>query len=210
MRIGSVTKTFTGTAVLQLLDDGLVELDKPISHYLSGIPDGDHITVRQMLQMRSGLYNYSEDINFNVSLDANPQRLGTIPELLDIAYAHPSYFPPGSGFHYSNTNSLLLGLLVKKLRGELLGKVFERRIFNPLGMHHTTSPDLDDSSIPQPHPRGYMYTNMGTLPPACDAETIGRHDATNARPSWTWAAGGAISNLHDMAIWRELLPRVRC
>ena len=206
MRVGSVTKTFTGTAVLQLVDEGAIGLDDPISQYLSGVPNGESITIRQLLQMTSGLYNYSEDVQFNAALDADPHRIWSLAELLDIAYSHPPYFPPGSGFHYSNTNSLLLGLLVEKVTGIPLGQELYRRIFKPLGMNHTYLPDLDDSSIPLPHPRGYMYgTNVGTLPPQCDAEAVGRHDVTDASPSWGWAAGSAISTLHDLTIWARAL-----
>jgi len=83
MRIGSITKTFTGTVVLQLVDEGWLGLDDPISRHLTGVPNGDNITIRQLLNMTSGLYNYSEDLAFNESLDADPERVWTPEELLE-------------------------------------------------------------------------------------------------------------------------------
>jgi D-alanyl-D-alanine carboxypeptidase len=207
MRIGSITKTFTGTAVLQLVDEGKVKLDSPIAVYLSGVPNGGAITVRQLLQMRSGLYNYSEDPAFNESLDTNPQRVWTVQELVAIGFARPPYFAPGAGFHYSNTNTTLLGRLVEGVTRNSLGRELQRRIFRPLGMTGTSLPDRSDATIPSPHPRGYMFgTNVGTNPPACDA-TAGRHDVTGVSPSWTWAAGGAISTLRDLKIWARALAK---
>lgn len=206
VRIGSITKTFTGTVVLQLVDEGRIGLDDPISLHLSGVPNGNAITIRQLLYMSSGLYNYSEDLAFNQSLDADPQRVWTPKELLVIGFSQPPYFPPGAGFHYSNTNSTLLGRLVETVTGNPLGQEFQRRIFRPLRMGESSLPDLDDTAIPGPHPRGYMFgTNVGSLPPDCDAVSVGRHDVTNVSPSWTWAAGGAISTLRDLRIWSRAL-----
>jgi D-alanyl-D-alanine carboxypeptidase len=206
MRIGSITKTFTGTVVLQLVDEKRVDLDKPISLYLSGMADGNAITVRQMLQMRSGFYNYSEDEAFNRSLDVNPQKVWTIPELLTIRLKHPAYFAPGAEFHYSNTNTILLGRLVETVTGNSLAAEFQRRIFGPLRMTESSLPALANTAIPRPHPRGYMFgTNAGSNPPACDALKVGRRDVTDVSPSWTWAAGGAVSTLHDLKIWARAL-----
>ena len=206
VRIGSVTKTFTGTVVLQLVDEGQVELDAPIARYLSGVPNGAHITVRQILAMTSGLHNYSELPSFNQSLDADPQRVWAPSELIALGLNGPVYFPPGQGFHYSNTNSALLGRLIEVKTKMSYAEAVTQRIFRTLRMNGSSVPRQDDASIPRPHPRGYTYgTNVGTLPPACDAATVGRHDVTHASPSWTWAAGGAISTLHDLKIWTRAL-----
>jgi D-alanyl-D-alanine carboxypeptidase len=204
MRIGSITKTFTGTVVLQLVDEGWLGLDDPISRYLTGVPNGDHITIRQLLTMTSGLYNYSDDLAFNASLDTDPQRVWTPEELLAIGLAQPPYFLPGTAFHYSNTNSVLLGRLIEALTGHPLEQAFAHRIFTPLKLHDTSLPAT--AAIPRPHPRGYMFgTNVGTVPPACDAATVGRHDVTEASPSWTWSAGGAVSTLQDLTVWARAL-----
>jgi D-alanyl-D-alanine carboxypeptidase len=204
MRIGSITKTFTGTVVLQLVDEGWLGLDDTIARHLNGVPNGDNITIRQLLNMTSGLYNYSEDTAFNESLDTDPEKVWTPEELLAIGLGHRPYFPPGTEFHYSNTNSVLLGKLIEAVTGHPLEQEFEQRIFQPLKLHDTSFPA--DSAIPRPHPRGYMFgTNVGSLPPACDAATVGRHDVTDASPSWTWSAGGAVSTLQDLIVWARAL-----
>jgi len=204
VRVGSITKTMTGTAVLQLVDEGLIALDDPISKHLAGVPNGENVTVRQMLYMRSGLPTYSNDVKFNASLDTDPDRVWTPAQLLAIAYGHPPDFPPGTGYTYSNTNTILLGLLVEKLRGRPLPEVFAKRIFEPLGLSQTSLPKT--AALPKSHARGYMYgSNVGTLDGKCDAETFGRHDVTNASPSWTWAAGGVVSTLRDLTVWARAL-----
>ncbi|MGW7438901.1 serine hydrolase domain-containing protein [Streptomyces sp. NPDC054849] len=90
MRIGSVTKTFTVTAVLQLVDQGRLKLDDPISNYVDKVPGGDRITLRQLAAMRSGLYDYTADPTFLEALRSDPQRAYTPQQLLDLAFAHPA------------------------------------------------------------------------------------------------------------------------
>ena len=114
--------------------------------------------------MTSGIDNYSEDVAFNRSLDANPKNVWTIPQLLDLGYACKPYFKPGGGFHYSNTNTVILGLMAVRLTGmpEPLAELFRTRIFQPLGMTGTSLPAAADWTIPKPSPRAYMYgTNVG-------------------------------------------------
>ncbi|GIG61573.1 D-Ala-D-Ala carboxypeptidase [Longispora fulva] len=207
-RVGSNTKTMTGTVILQLVQEGKLGLDDPVSKYRPGVPNGDAITITQLLDMRSGLYNYSEEDQFNVRLDSEPGHAWQPDELLAIAFAQPPYFPPGGGFHYSNTNTVLLGLIIEKLTGGTLQEAFRHRIFDPLGMRNTSLPALADADIPAPHPRGYMFgTNVSTLKeaalPAAEQAAAARgsllpNDVTDANPSWTWAAGGAISTAGDL------------
>ena len=114
-RIGSLTKTFTVTGVLQLADQGKLGLDDPIGKYIDGVPQGDKITLRQLARMRSGLENYAKTPEFQQALVADPYRNFTPQELLGYAFAAPMPFPPGEGYEYSNTNTVLLGLVVEKL-----------------------------------------------------------------------------------------------
>ncbi|HEV7951646.1 MAG TPA: serine hydrolase domain-containing protein, partial [Glaciihabitans sp.] len=215
VRIGSVTKTWTGTAVLQLVDEGIVGLDEPISQYLEGVPNGENITIRQMLSMRSGLANYTTDVALNAAMDEDPSRAWSQQELLDIAFAKPPSFPPGTAFEYSNTNTVLLGLLVEKIDGAPLGDVFENRFFTPLEMENSSFPDVTDVGITDPHPNGYMFgTNSSTittaeLPPdelaaALDG-TLLPNDYPYLNPSWAWSAGAGISTVSDLARWSEAI-----
>ncbi|MBV8927707.1 MAG: beta-lactamase family protein, partial [Mycobacteriaceae bacterium] len=119
-RIGSVTKTFTITGVLQLADQGRLGLDDPIARYVDGVPRGDEITLRELARMQSGLYNYTATDAFHKALVADPRRYYAPQELLDMAFAQPEVFGPGQGFQYSNTNTILLGLVVEEVSGQSL------------------------------------------------------------------------------------------
>ncbi|MHA4852432.1 serine hydrolase domain-containing protein [Rhodococcus sp. MSC1_016] len=192
-RIGSVTKTFTVTGVLQLVDEGKVGLDDPIGKYIDGVPLGDQITIRQLARMQSGLANYSANEDFQKALIADPKANFTPQQLLGYAYAQPATFPPGQGFEYSNTNTTLLGLVVEKVSGVSLADYVTQKIIDPLEMADTSFPN--SNAIPEPHPQGY------TEQTADGKETT----ATDWNPSWGWAAGAMISTLEDLHIWAPAL-----
>ncbi len=214
-RIGSNTKTMTSTVILQLVQEGKLALDDPIGKYIDGVPNGDEITIAQLSEMRSGLYSYSFDPKFNQTLDEEPQKVWTPQELLDIAFAHPVNFAPGAEYDYSNTNIVLLGLVIEKLTGMTASQAFQERIFTPLAMKNTSLPAADDASIPEPHPQGYSFgTNTSTIDsyalPAADipkalAGTLLPNNETDANPSWTWTAGGAISTVDDVKTYVQAL-----
>lgn len=192
-RIGSQTKTFTVTGVLQLADQGKLGLDDPIAKFVDGVPQGDKITLRQLARMQSGLFSYSATKPFQDALFADPRRQFTRQELLGFAFAEPNTFPPGEGFEYCNTNTILLGLVIEKVSGQPLHDYIRDHILTPLGMSHTTFPT--DNAFPDPHAQGY------TVQTADGKETT----ATDWNPSWGWAAGAMISTLDDMHIWAPAL-----
>lgn len=189
MRIGSETKTFTATAILRLVDQGKIKLDDPVSRYVSGVPGGDRITLRQLAEMRSGLFNYSADPDFVKAFLANPRRPFTPRRLLGYAFKHPAQFAPGAKFQYCNTNYILLGLVVEKASGRSLRHFIHRQVLAPAHLRHTLFPV--GAEFPSPHAHGYT-----TQTP--DGKTA---DATNWNPSWGWAAGAIISNLRDLRSW---------
>lgn len=192
-RIGSVTKTFTVTAVMQLADEGKLGLDDPVAEYVPGVPLGDRITLRQLARMQSGLFNYSASPEFQKAMFADPRRAFTPRELLSYALAEPNQFPPGERFDYCNTNTILLGLVVQKVSGEPLNSYVHDKILAPLGMSHTSFPTTN--AFPDPHAQGY------TVQTADGKEAT----ATDWDPSWGWAAGAMISTLDDMRIWAVAL-----
>jgi D-alanyl-D-alanine carboxypeptidase len=214
-RVGSNTKTMTGTVVLQLVQEGRIALTDPISKYRPDVPDGDRITIAQLLDMRSGLHNYSELESFNKVLDDDPTRVWQPEELVALGLAQPPYFAPGQGFHYSNTNTVLLGLLVEKITGQKLEDVFRERIFTRLGLRDTELPPITSNAIPEQHPHGYLFgTNVSTLTdPALPPEqqtaardgTLLPNDVTDLNPSWGWAAGAVISTADDLATYVKAL-----
>ncbi|WP_216894187.1 serine hydrolase domain-containing protein [Nocardia alni] len=214
-RIGSNTKTMTVTVLMQLAQEGKLALDDPIARYWPGVPNGDRITLAQLAEMRSGLYSYSNDEQFSAEVDRDPQRVWTPRQLLDIAFAHPVDFAPGAKFEYSNTNTILLGNVIEHVTNRPVADLFRQRIFEPLGLRHTSFPAASDSSIPDPHPQGYAFGTMVStiqtfaLPPdqqsAALAGTLKPTDQTAASPSWTWTAGAAISTVDDMATYAKAL-----
>jgi D-alanyl-D-alanine carboxypeptidase len=192
-RIGSVTKSFVVTAVLQLVDQGLVGLDDPIGRYVPGVPGGDVVTIRQLAAMRSGLYSYTNDI-IPDGVASEPHRQWAVPELLDLSFTRPLVFDPGTEFDYSNTNTVLLGLLVERVSGESLATYLDENILEPIGLKHTLLPN--GAEFPSPHARG--YTDWG--------QPAGKYaNATRWNPSWAWAAGGMISRLSDLRKWARVV-----
>ncbi|WP_405558320.1 serine hydrolase domain-containing protein [Streptomyces sp. NBC_01171] len=197
MRIGSETKTFTVTALLQLVDQGKVDLDDPIGQYIDGVPNGDKISLRRLADMRSGLFNYSQDPDFFKALTSDPQRSFTPQQLLDYSFKHPVQFKPGAKFEYSNTNLILLGLVVEQRSGQGLGDYIQQHVLDPAGMKHTSFPE--GTEFPKPHAQGYTdQTADGKI-----AETAGWN------PSWAWAAGAMVSNLEDMRVWSRTVATGR-
>jgi D-alanyl-D-alanine carboxypeptidase len=193
VRIGSETKTFTVTALLELVDRHRVRLDDPISRYVPGVPDGRNITLRQLAEMRSGLFPYTSDPDFQHDLLSDPRRTFTPRELLAYGFKHRNTFAPGARFEYSNTNLVLLGLVVEKAGGQGLRDFVHRRVLRPAGLRHTLFPK--GAEFPQPHPHGYTdQTLSGAV-----------EDATDWNPSWAWAAGAMISDLRDLRHWAEVV-----
>ncbi|MFF7133070.1 serine hydrolase domain-containing protein [Streptomyces sp. NPDC008196] len=191
VRIGSETKTFTATALLKLVDDGRVGLDDPISRYVPHVPNGSRITLRHLAEMRSGLFPHTDDADFQHDLLSDPQRSFTPKQVLAYGFKHKNTFAPGAQFQYSNTNFVLLGLVVEKVSGHRLAGFIEKRVLRPARLSHTLLPD--SSEFPRPHPHG--YTNQ-TL-------TGEVADSTDWNPSWAWAAGAMISDLHDLRSWAK-------
>lgn len=138
-RIGSSTKTFVATVVLQLVDGGVVNLDDPISAYLpaeiaSRVINADRATVRQVLNMTSGIFDYTESDAFDDAIYDDPAHPWTPAEVITYAYDEEPYFAPGEDFYYSNSNYILLHLLIEHMTGHSLADELEFRIFDPLAM----------------------------------------------------------------------------
>jgi D-alanyl-D-alanine carboxypeptidase len=192
-RIGSITKTFVATVLMQLVDEGRLSLDDPIERHLPGVvPDGERITVRHILRHTSGLHDYMSEPGYSTNRWRGDARFADHEpaELLDVAFAkEPDANNPGAGWDYSNTNYVVAGLLIEKLTGRPYGKEVERRILRPLHLTRTSVPG-NRPSLPEPHARG--YEPLPTTPPTFV-------DATNMDPSLDYAAGEMISTTRDLA-----------
>ncbi len=147
-RIGSVTKTFTGTVIMQLEEQGLLSLDDAIDQYVDDIPNGDRITLRMLADMTSGLASYTRSTAFTDVLFSAPETVWTPEEVLEIGLDESPIFEPGAEFDYSNTNTILLGMVIEEVTGEPVEDVFQELIFDPLGLDDTSWPARIDG-----HPR---------------------------------------------------------
>jgi len=193
IRIGSETKTFTVTALLELVDEGRIKLDDPISKYIPGVRNGHRITLRHLAEMRSGLFPYTSDAGFVHDLLSNPQRHFTPKELLAYGMKHRNTFEPGAKFEYSNSNLVLLGLVVEKISGQRIEDFIHNRVLRPSRLRHTLFPTGPE--FPEPHSHGYTeQTLSGKI-----------EDSTNWNPSWAWSAGAMISDLHDLRRWAKIV-----
>src|SRR5947199_3252863 len=156
-RIASNTKTMTAAVIVRHAQAGRLNFDDPVSKYVPGVPNGDKITIAELLKMRSGLYSYDDDPGFWSILDHDSTKVWSPAEVLEIAFKHSPYFPPGTDFHYSNANYALLGLIAEKIDGKPLASCFQDRLFGPLGLKDTLLPASTSNSLPDPYSHGYFY-----------------------------------------------------
>ena len=215
-RIASNTKTMTAAVIVQLAQEGKLKFSDPVSNYVAGVPNGSHITIAELLDMRSGLYNFLDDPVLSKSADLDMTRVWTPAELLAIAFAHPPNFAPDAKYEYNNTNYVLLGLIIEKVDRKTLAQALHDRLFEPLGLQHTELPPNSVSAMPAPYSHGYMYGSASVAffgePPYSDAVKAGAragtlkpNDFTMLNHSFSWAAGGAVSNADDCATWIQAL-----
>ncbi|MYT27525.1 MULTISPECIES: serine hydrolase domain-containing protein [unclassified Streptomyces] len=199
-RIGSATKTFTATLVLQLVAEGKVGLDSPAADYLPQFGLDRRITVRMLLQHTSGLFDYTgEHYPDGKVVPGIPwqgkewvdNRFHTYqPEkLVRFALSKPVRFAPGTSWSYSNTNYVLARLLIEKVTGHSYTDEVKRRIVLPLKLKHTLAPGTSPE-IPEPHAHSYYrYQDAGRQ------KTV---DVTRQNPSWISSAGEMISTTEDL------------
>lgn len=139
-RVGSITKPFTGTLLMQLAADEELSLDDPISMYVAGVTNGDDITLRMLADMTSGVASYTLDDAWQATFFGEPEKVWTPDELLAIGLALEPLFEPGTSFDYSNTNTILLGKVIEQVSGEPYQDVLQDRILTPLGLTGTWFP----------------------------------------------------------------------
>jgi D-alanyl-D-alanine carboxypeptidase len=202
-RTGSITKTFVATVVLQLAGEGRLSLDDRVRRWLPDIvPDAGRITLRQLLQHTSGVRNYTATAAFEAVFGGPADvarlrdRTWTPRELLGFLDDPSLLFEPGTDWRYSNTNYLLLGLVVERVTGRTYAQEIRRRILGPLALRHTAVPGTD-SRLRGPHPHGYLALRAGGIDPV---------DITDFNPSVAGASGEMVSTAADLnAFLRALI-----
>ncbi|WP_285028433.1 serine hydrolase domain-containing protein [Plantibacter sp. ME-Dv--P-122b] len=197
VRIASNTKMFVSTVVLQLVQEGKVALDAPIDTYLPGLItgegiDGTRITVRQLLQHTAGLPEYADQIAADAF--AAQERYTSPRDMLDIALAKPAVFAPGERWEYSNTNYLVLGLMVESVTDRALAQQIDERIVKPLDLEHTYFPAPGERELRGEHPHGYHAKTVGDL-----------LDITALDTSFAWSAGALVSTPHELNVFMKAL-----
>jgi D-alanyl-D-alanine carboxypeptidase len=206
-RIGSTTKAFTATVVLQLAAERRLSLDDSVERWLPGLVqgngyDGARITIRELLNHTSGIFAYTNDGPFfsnGVGAAWFQHRYDHYaPEqLVRIALTHPPTGAPGQTFGYSNTDSILAAMIVERATGKSFADELDQRIIRPLGLTGTSLP-ADDPTIRGPHPVHYSTLFSQDPDPV-------RYDATDMNQSFAWAAGGMISTTGDLSRFFGLL-----
>jgi D-alanyl-D-alanine carboxypeptidase len=201
-RVGSITKTFVATVVLQLVAEGRLHLEDTLQRWLpGGIPNGAQITIRNLLQHTSGVFDYT-DILFATVEDVLRARYHTfLPEdLVTIAAGQPPVFEPGTSWAYSNTNYVLLGMIVRRVTGRPYAAQVAARVLRPLRLYGTELPGTD-IAIHGPHAHGYE-------PLAQDGEVV-PVDFTELNPSMAYSAGEIVSTTADLNRFYRCLLRGR-
>src|SRR5829696_216314 len=194
-RIGSITKTFVATVVLQLVAEGRLDLDDSVARWLPNLlRNGNRITIRQLLSHRSGLFDYTDDRHVFQPYWSQPRFVWTPQRLIALAASHPLVFtPPGAHFAYSSTNYLVLGLIVERVTGTALARQLRERIFRPLGLHDTSFVPGAWPALGEAH--GFRAPSHDGVVSAGATVT----DTASYSASWAWAAGGIVSSADDLA-----------
>ncbi|MFD3592558.1 serine hydrolase domain-containing protein [Nocardia sp. NPDC058640] len=201
IRIGSNTKTFVATAVLQLVAEGQIALDTPAAHYLPHLAIDPRITVRMLLQHTSGIFNFTGEVLEDGTIVPgvvawsgkdwvdNRLRGRDVLDLVRQALALPARFEPGTDWSYSNTNYAIARLLIEAVTGDPLAQVMQRQILEPLGLTDTLVPE-NSTELGGPHAHAYYrYDDAGKQ------RTV---DVTVSDPSWISSGGDMISTSKDL------------
>ncbi|MET8755751.1 serine hydrolase domain-containing protein [Streptomyces sp. NPDC004667] len=196
-RIGSVTKTFSSVVLLQLVAEKKIELDQPVNHYLPGLLPDDRITVRHLMTHRSGLSDYTNAMFNNTvpGFEAVRNKVFSYQELVQLSLNEPRTGEPGAAYSYSNTNFVVVGMLIEKATGNPVVKEYDRRIIKPLKLRNTSYVH-PDTKIKGLHANGYLHPDEAGAPLV---------DSTEQTVSWAQSAGAMISSAADLNTFTSAL-----
>ncbi|MEW2138813.1 serine hydrolase domain-containing protein [Streptomyces sp. NPDC005409] len=196
-RIGSVSKTFSSVVLLQLAGEERIALDTSVNHYLPGLLPDDRITVRHLLTHRSGLADYTNAM-FDKTVpgfEAVRNKVFSYQDLVKLSLSEPRTTEPGAAYKYSNTNFVVVGMLIEKITGNGVATEYDRRIIKPLGLRYTSYVH-PGTRIDGLHARGYLHPDEAGAPLV---------DSTEQTVSWAQSAGAIISNQSDLNTFTSAL-----
>ncbi len=191
-RIASISKSFTATAILRLADQHKLSLSDRLSSYVAGIPDGNLITIAQLLNMTSGIYDYVNDPGILRAYARNPLKPFSLTDVVNIIKRHEPMFAPGADIAYDNSNYYLLGAIAEHVTHEPLSATINAEILRPLGLKQTSYPTTP--ALPFPFSHGYL-----------DQPDFSPRDVTATNPAFAAGAGAMISTLGDLKVWAKAL-----
>lgn len=199
VRIGSVTKSLTATAILQQIELGHLSFSNTLGEFVTGIKYGNEITVRDLLDMQSGVYEFEKNSAFQAGIVANPGMKWEPSDTVRVIRENEPEFKPGEYVHYNESNFVLLGLILEDVTGETAEAAITKNVINPLGLTQTSLPaptaaEPQPTKMPAPFAHGYNRYVLG-IP----TDTTG----FNARIAWTM--GGIVSTVGDLAGWGHAL-----
>lgn len=201
-RNGAIAISIMSTVLLELVDQGVLGLDEPISTWLPDLPDADLATPRMLANMTAGYPDHVQDTEFTNAILANPFRAWTQQELIEASLRNPRVFPPGANWAYSHTNYVILGQVMAAAAGQPLGDLIQTLFVEPLGL--TATAHSMTAEIPEPVLHGYSGERRAYLKIPAEISFI--EESTTWSPSWTLAEGAIQTmDIYDMATTMEAI-----
>ncbi len=216
-RIASNTKTMTAAVIMQLAQESKLSLDDPVSKYVPRVPNGDHITIAELLEMRSGLYNYTDAPEVSASMDHDPAKVWSPARIAGdcIRASNPTLrlVQPTST---TTPTTCCSASSPKRSMASRWPRSMQDRLFGPLRLQHTEFPAPAVNTIPEPYSHGYLYGSasvamVGEPPYSPEIQAAARagnllpKDFTDLNHSFAEAAGAVISTANDLATWIQAL-----
>ena len=199
-RMGSITKMFTGVAAMQQIAAGNLSYSDTIDTYVDGYPNGDKITIENIMTMTSGLYNEQSNMNFMINFVLNPMTAWSDDATLNLAKSNGVYFEPGAGYLYANSNYILLGRILETITGRTIRDIIMQDVVAKAGLKNTlwpTAGGISADGIPEPAAHGYGPHPLKGIPiigwfvPAVSDQTV-------MNPEIMGCAGRLVTNLDDL------------
>jgi D-alanyl-D-alanine carboxypeptidase len=193
-RIGSITKMYVATLVLQLVAAGALGLDDTVEDRLPGlVPDGGAITVEMLLRLRSGLPDYIGPLFGDPPTDLSAlERYWSPTQLVAAALTSSDRLSPGTRYRYCNTDYILLGMVIEQATGQRVDAQLWQRIVKPLDLNDTILPTVDPY-LRGPHAKGYLRSSADTP----------YVEITSMTPSESWTAGAVVATAQDVAAFLD-------